>query len=77
MRHHIRAAATVIFLFIFTYVNASSTTDHFDNRGKIYTVIICAAIIIIGIALYLFYIERRLKKLEDRYRDEEAVSSKI
>ncbi len=76
MRQQIRAAATVIFLFLFTYVNAASATDHYDNRGKIYTVIICAVIVILAMVFYLFYIERRLKKLERRYQDEEALGRK-
>ncbi len=38
--------------------------DHYANTGKIYTVIACVSVILIVIAIFLFYLERRIKKLE-------------
>ena len=74
MRPYIRTLVTTIFFLFFTYVNAAATTDHYDNSGKIYTVIICAIMVILAMVFYLFYIERRVKKLEGRIRDEEDIT---
>ncbi|MBE7178409.1 MAG: CcmD family protein [Mucilaginibacter polytrichastri] len=38
--------------------------DDFQQSGKIYVVIATISIIFIGLAIYLFTIDRRLKKLE-------------
>jgi CcmD family protein len=38
--------------------------DALRSSGKIYVVIITVAIIFIGLAIYLFSIDRRLKKIE-------------
>ncbi len=38
--------------------------DTFRSSGKIYVVIATIAIIFIGLAIYLFSIDRRLKKIE-------------
>jgi CcmD family protein len=38
--------------------------DTLRSSGKIYVVIITIAIVFIGLAIYLFSIDRRLKKLE-------------
>jgi len=40
-------------------------TDHYDSGGKLMGVIACVAVILIGVALFLFYLERRVKRLED------------
>lgn len=38
--------------------------DSLYASDKIYVVVICAAVILIGLILFLFSIDRRLKKLE-------------
>ena len=38
--------------------------DAMRSSGKIYVVIVTIAIIFIGLAIYLFSIDRRLKKIE-------------
>jgi len=38
--------------------------DAFRSSGKIYVVVATIAIIFVGLAIYLFTIDRRLKKLE-------------
>lgn len=43
--------------------------DKFYADGKIYIVIGVIAIIFIGIAIYLFTIDRKLKKLEDTLKE--------
>lgn len=39
--------------------------DTLQSSGKIYVVVAIIAIIFIGLALYLFSIDRRLKKIEN------------
>lgn len=43
--------------------------DGFYAEGKIYVVIGIVAIIFIGLAFYLFTIERKVKKLEEAIRE--------
>ena len=40
--------------------------DTFYKEGKIYVVIAIFSIVLLGLALYLFFIERKVKKLEDQ-----------
>ncbi|RZK49337.1 MAG: CcmD family protein [Pedobacter sp.] len=40
--------------------------DALRANGKIYIVVICVAIILIGMVVYLFAIDRRLKMLEKK-----------
>lgn len=60
----------ILLLFIFNYIgvfaqsNQVEMADKFRSSGKIYVVIATIAIIFIGLAIYLFSIDRRLKKLE-------------
>ncbi|TWR25634.1 CcmD family protein [Mucilaginibacter achroorhodeus] len=56
-------------IFCFTAVSAQQTqsvemADVLRSSGKIYVVIATICIIFIGLALYLFSIDRRLKKIE-------------
>ncbi|MGV8878306.1 MAG: CcmD family protein [Sphingobacteriaceae bacterium] len=39
-------------------------SDPLRNSGKIYVVVVTIAIIFIGLAIYLFSIDRRLRKIE-------------
>lgn len=48
--------------------------DHYDNMGKLNTVVICVAVILIGIALFLFYLERRISKIEQSSEDDQYLS---
>jgi len=56
-------------LFLSTFLFAQSNNgvemaDQMRNSGKIYVVIATIVIIFIGLAIYLFTIDRRLKKIE-------------
>ena len=61
---------TILLLFVFNYIavfaqsNPVEMADKFRSSGKIYVVITTIAIIFIGLAIYLFAMDRRLKKLE-------------
>ena len=59
----------LLLLLSFTTVFAQTgqSTDMADalrSSGKIYVVVLVIAIIFIGLAIYLFSIDRRLKKIE-------------
>ena len=53
-------------LFILLQQRLMASSDHFSNYGKINTVIACVAVLIIGIGIFLFYLERRLSKIENK-----------
>lgn len=53
---------------MFAQTAPSSLNESVYASGKIYVVVACAAIILIGLILFLFSIDRRLKKLE-KYSD--------
>jgi hypothetical protein len=62
-----------IFLVLFTkaqemmaQVNEPQMADRFREDGKIYVVIAVLGIIFISIVLFLIYLERKLKKIEDK-----------
>lgn len=53
----------------FAQNNTVEMADGFYKEGKIYVVITILAIVLVGVAIYLFTIERKLKKLEDSIKD--------
>ena len=58
-----------IFCLSYLMVNAQQTqaiemADEMRSSGKIYVVITTLVIIFIGLSIYLFSIDRRLKKIE-------------
>jgi hypothetical protein len=57
-----------ISLEIFAQNASPSIEQSVYASGKIYVVVACAAIILLGLILFLFSIDRRLKKLE-KYSD--------
>jgi hypothetical protein len=44
--------------------NPGVSADSLYASDKIYVVVVCAAVILLGLILFLFSIDRRLKKLE-------------
>ena len=52
-----------------TPANNVQMADGFYAEGKIYVVIGITGIIFIGIAVYLFMIERKVKKLEEALKE--------
>lgn len=47
---------------------ADDNSDFMRSNGKIYVVVVVAAIIITGLFLYLFNLERKIKRLEKEYK---------
>ncbi|MFT6809518.1 MAG: putative iron-regulated membrane protein [Saprospiraceae bacterium] len=56
-------------LFLFTLLALTSSLhaqgDQIDNGGKIFTVVVCVAVILLGIVAFLFYLERRISRIEE------------
>ena len=53
---------------MFAQGTSSSLDESVYASGKIYVVVACAAIILLGLILFLFSIDTRLKKIE-KYSD--------
>ncbi|MES2827853.1 MAG: CcmD family protein [Bacteroidota bacterium] len=51
---------------LFAQAQEPSLSDSVYASGKIYVVVACAGLILLGILFYLFSIDRRLKKLEKK-----------
>lgn len=49
---------------------SAQTSDHYNSSGKLMAVILCVAVILIGIGLFLFSMERRISKMEQSLEDE-------
>ena len=61
---------TVILLMVtlqlFAQNGVSTVTESFYSSGKIYVVVACVMVILLGLLLFLFTVDRRLKKLEKK-----------
>ncbi len=61
-------------LSFFIYIIVAAQTDEVEMahtlraNGKIYNVVAVLSIVFIGIGLYLFYIDRKVKKIEDKLK---------
>lgn len=57
-------------LFIIQSLNAqTSNPDFMHSIGKVYVVVAVLAAIFIGIIIFLFYLERKLTKLESQIEE--------
>ncbi len=67
-----KLSITLLLLAVSLQMFAQSASSSLENSvyasGKIYVVVACAAVILIGLFLFLFSMDRRLKKLE-KYSD--------
>lgn len=53
-------------------VHAENTVEMAEglySSGKIYVVVACIAIIVVGIFIYLFSMDRRIKKVENNFKE--------
>ena len=62
---------SIFLVFIMSQTSVLGQSDHYDNAGKIYTVVAVVCITIIGIGAMLFYLERRIKSLEEQTNHEQ------
>ncbi len=65
------AILILLFAIISKTLNAQTVDsgDKLMQDGKIYAVIAVAAVILSGIFLFLFYLERKIKKLEEEVKN--------
>lgn len=60
----------LLFTFnLFAQDNETEMATLMRSNGKIYVVVVCVAIIFIGLLAYLFAIDKRLKMLEKKSND--------
>ncbi len=60
-------SALMLFLPAFLFAQQNNNVEMADemrSSGKIYVVIVTIVIVFVGLAIYLFSIDRRLKKIE-------------
>jgi len=60
------ALMLMVTMQLFAQGEGSAIADTLAGSEKIYVVVACVAIILAGLLLFLFSIERRLKKLEKK-----------
>uniref|UniRef100_UPI003D7F6F14 CcmD family protein n=1 Tax=Pedobacter sp. TaxID=1411316 RepID=UPI003D7F6F14 len=53
-------------LQLFAQSGNSTVTDTLYGTGKIYVVVVCVTVILLGLLLFLFTVDRRLKKIEKK-----------
>ena len=56
----------IMTLNLFAQANDVEMADALRSNGKIYIVVICIVIILLGLLSYLFVIDKRLKMLEKK-----------
>lgn len=54
---------------LFAQSNDVEMADVLRSNGKIYVVVICIVIILVGLLIYLFSMDKRLKKIEKKSSD--------
>lgn len=65
------SAISLLFLFLIgTSLHAQGSEDFLRSTGKIYVVVAVIVITFLGIVAYLFYIDRKLNKLEEQINNE-------
>ncbi len=55
--------------YCFSQENEVQMADNFYKEGKIYVVIAIFSVVLLGLAIYLFFIEQKVKKLEDQLKE--------
>ena len=51
---------------LFAQAEGSAVADTLAGSDKIYVVVVCVAIILLGLLSFMFSVERRLKKVEKK-----------
>lgn len=57
-------------IFLYPQVAFATGTDFMRNTGKIYVVILVVVILFLGIAYYMYTLDCKLTKLENRIKNE-------
>ncbi|EDM38707.1 hypothetical protein PBAL39_21580 [Pedobacter sp. BAL39] len=71
MLNFMKKVALTLFLLmltvqLFAQQQGGSLSDDVYASGKIYVVVACAVLILLGLLIFLFTLDRRLKKIEKR-----------
>jgi len=53
-----------LLILLISFHSISAQGDQIQQGGKLYAVVACVVIILIGIGAFLFYLERRISKIE-------------
>ena len=56
---------SLLFISNFCLAQSAEMADTFRSEGKIYVVVAIILVILIGLILYLFLLDRKLNKLEE------------
>lgn len=51
---------------LFAQSEGIEMADEMRSNGKIYVVVVCIVIILVGLLFYLFSLDKRLKKIEQK-----------
>ncbi len=62
-------ALTIFYANAFAGENQPEMADTMRSNGKIYVVVGIILIVLVGLFVYLFFIERKVKKLEQKIDD--------
>lgn len=69
MKRFLLSLFLIVFLAVHSYAQVNGTVEMADalrSSGKIYVVVAVIAVVFVGIAVYLFVIDRKLTKLEGK-----------
>jgi len=65
-----RSIYVILFLLFQFVASAQGSEDFLRSTGKIYSVVAVISIIFIGLAIYLYRLDRKLTKLENHINNE-------
>lgn len=57
---------------VLAYAQEPEMADQFRGEGKIYIVVGIVVLILLGLSIYLFLTDKRLKKLEDEFHSNQS-----
>ena len=60
----------LLITFLMLWNVSMAQGDFYDQSGKIFSVVVVVFILIIGIGAFLFYLDKRITKLEKNLEDE-------
>ncbi len=70
---YLKRVASLFFFIFYTALSLSyaqgEQSDFMRSIGKIYVVVAVIVVILIGIVLFLIYLDRKLTKLEDQIKE--------
>jgi CcmD family protein len=73
MKHFIKYFLSALLVFVFSVCPAQNAemADTFRSEGKIYVVVAIVLIILAGLLLYLFLLDKKLTKIEKQISEKQ------